>query len=1019
MYSKANRRFKAGLWLWILFCLSFEHIHAEENLTLDPPPGSYHQPLYIKVTSALDGRLYYSTADTILRDENHLYKGVVKLENAGKHALKFLREDLLGHDTKYGPYIYNVIPHDSQKSEMPTVRPAGATYEKAQKLEFVNPSKLSILYRLGDSLDLKLLGSEDVMIDHNTTLYYRVEYPGGKRSDIVSEKYTIVLGQPKVSIETKERSFKTEPTLELKLENAVRAYYSLDPFAPQTAFEPAGEAITLPEGKHQLRVVAVNEAGKYSEIVTYQITVDKTPPHTRYVVDLDKKEVRLFSSETGAIFYTTDGSSPDLGSTRYASSLPLQKDGVILVRFFAIDTMGNSSPIRAFTASSDTTGPLVTVEPKGGAFKNQVTVKYRCNEPCIFRYSLDGSAPVGSPRKITGQESAFTIKDDGVYRLRYIARDLAGNPSVEGESDIVIDSKPPTVSYRVRRLPEGPFYQLVIETNEQSTIYTSTSGKASKSSTVWQTTQKYSAGQRVSLIAVDSLGNSSEPIEIEEIVNPKVIFNPPGGMYKHTLSVQLSTSTAGKLMYQLETPKDKSPKNNIYRAYTSPISLDYPGYFTLRTKVENGSVGGVIEEQAFVIDPYPPRIVPVLLSESNAKQIKMKFETDESVRIYYTTNGTTPDTSSQFVGDPYRDEPLLITIDRAERVVLKYQGIDRAGNRTSIYDLDLLAPSVRTSPPPGAYQEILRVELLSQQGHVIYFSWDSASLSQKSPVYRTPLVVQRTDTVWFMAVDPTGFAGPKQKAIYTLDLPPEPNFSVFPDPLYIGQKALFDASLSADEETPPGGLSYRWDFDGDGQFDVPFSQQTQQYYTYTSARQFPVVLEVRDSKGQVERQMRNMSVRRPCPPDMAMIILPQESFCIDQYEWPNQQGVKPLTGVNFAEAASYCREKGRYLCKAEQWEASCKGPWGLAYAYANQYRPEMCAVSEKEPVASGKKQGCRNDWNVYDMVGNVWEWVDGYSDSHYMLMGGGFNQARAAGCGLTFPGLIESKAEDIGFRCCM
>jgi|GEM_PF-6090176 len=1012
-----------GLFLGLFLVTLSQAATDKAQLLFDPPPGTYPQPLYIRITSPYDGRLYYATTDTVVRDETHLYKGVIKLENPGKIALKIVQENLLGEEKFYGPYLYTVLPPDSSKSAVPLAEPPGGIYEGARSVFISHPPNQKILWSLGDSTNLQPYTGAKIEVNVSTTLYFCIDYGQGKISPLFKENYILALGDPKVRLLTKERSFRFEPTLDLELENAVRAVYTLDPFAPLTSFMHAGEAITLSEGRHQLRLAAINLAGRASEIQTYQITVDKTPPVTRYTVDLQKAEVRLFSSEAGAIFYSTDGSAPGLASTRYLAPLPLKPNATMLIRFLAIDTLGNLSSIKAFTASSDTSGPKVQMYPPPGTYRGKIDLRYTCSEPCVYRYSLDGTAPALSPRKLTGIQNSLTLEGDGTYILRYLARDLAGNHSAQEDLQYIIDTKPPTLSYSIRRIPDSSRYQLIVQTSELATVYVSTQGTASISSPRFRPEQSFAAGERVSLVAVDSLGNVSPPLEITEISKPRVVFQPPGGIYNKPLSIHLSQSeiqNGGSVFYEIEGPRQtKSTQLGAWKLFRDSLKLDYTGHYTIRARTDSALTGSVIEEQSYIIDPQAPRIVPVLLPEQTGKQIRLRFDSDEPARINYTLDGSLPGPTSPTLGNPYVQEPLFLTLERSVRVLLKYRASDRAGNQTPVYELDLLSPHVRVNPPPGFFREIIRVELSSQPGNLIFFSYDSTTLSQKSAVYTEPLVVQKTDTLWYFAMDQAGFSGPKQKAVFSLDLPPEPNFSVLPATLYQGQKALFDAALTADEESPPGTLQYRWDFDGDGSYDVPFSAQTQQFFTYTSAREFEVTLEVKDSRGQVEKYTRNIPVRRPCPSDMVLVVLPTETFCIDRYEWPNQAGATPLTGVNWAQAASYCHEKGRNLCKAESWESACKGPWNLAYSYGNQYKDQKCAVKQKQVESSGKYKECQNEWGAFDMVGNVWEWVDGYTDSHYVLMGGGFAQERSATCGLTFPGRIETQDADIGFRCCL
>ena len=74
-----------------------------------------------------------------------------------------------------------------------------------------------------------------------------------------------------------------------------------------------------------------------------------------------------------------------------------------------------------------------------------------------------------------------------------------------------------------------------------------------------------------------------------------------------------------------------------------------------------------------------------------------------------------------------------------------------------------------------------------------------------------------------------------------------------PASVRVADAANFDASSSEDPEDGAFGLEARWDFDQDGRFDTPWSGQKQTNYRYTRPGSYSVLLEVRDSGGQVDR----------------------------------------------------------------------------------------------------------------------------------------------------------------------
>ncbi|MBN2803119.1 MAG: SUMF1/EgtB/PvdO family nonheme iron enzyme [Deltaproteobacteria bacterium] len=193
-----------------------------------------------------------------------------------------------------------------------------------------------------------------------------------------------------------------------------------------------------------------------------------------------------------------------------------------------------------------------------------------------------------------------------------------------------------------------------------------------------------------------------------------------------------------------------------------------------------------------------------------------------------------------------------------------------------------------------------------------------------------------------------------------------------------------------------------------------------------------------------------------CPDDMRVI---DNSFCIDTYEASRSDATFSLPGTDekmatsrggvipwqvwdnqTAEAA--CEAAGKMLCTGSQWQRACSGPDDTVYGYGDKYEPATCngidtfcfcdsvinsgecpyphcyhdvgAAFRLEPTGSFK--GCTNGFGVFDMNGNLWEYVAGGSD--YSVRGGAFNcsdSEKLHSCSYV-PGSWTPSAR--GFRCC-
>jgi formylglycine-generating enzyme required for sulfatase activity len=133
-------------------------------------------------------------------------------------------------------------------------------------------------------------------------------------------------------------------------------------------------------------------------------------------------------------------------------------------------------------------------------------------------------------------------------------------------------------------------------------------------------------------------------------------------------------------------------------------------------------------------------------------------------------------------------------------------------------------------------------------------------------------------------------------------------------------------------------------------------------------------------------------------------------------------GSMPATGLTFKEASVYCQSVGKRLPTREEWVAACFGGGGNLYSYGRSYDAAKARTGLPGSAGAAPVGGsAANDYGAHDMVGNVWEWVDGYYDGAQALrptMGGswldGQDRAKCTGESWASPG---ARPSNVGFRC--
>jgi hypothetical protein len=372
------------------------------------------------------------------------------------------------------------------------------------------------------------------------------------------------------------------------------------------------------------------------------------------------QSVSISDSTAGAtIYYTSDGTTPTTSSTKYTG--PITVSSTETLKAIAVAT-GDSNSAVASALYTITSLPVVstpTFSPAGGTYSSaqSVTISDSTSGATIY-YTTDGSTPTTSSTQYSGPIAVSSTKT-----LKAIAVASGDANSGVASASYTIDISLPSASMPTFSPASGSYSSAqsvtISDATSDATIYYTTNGTTpTTSSTQYTGPITVSSTETLQAIATASGDRNSAAASASYTINislPSVAtptFSPTPGAYTSAQAVTLSDATSGATIYYTTT--GTTPTTSSTR-YTGPITVSSTE--TLQAiGVASGDNNSAITSAAYTIDSSLPTVStptfsPAGGSYSSAQSVTIS-EATSGATVYYTTNGTTPTTSSTQYSGP-------------------------------------------------------------------------------------------------------------------------------------------------------------------------------------------------------------------------------------------------------------------------------------------------------------------------------------------------------------------------------
>jgi YD repeat-containing protein len=274
----------------------------------------------------------------------------------------------------------------------------------------------------------------------------------------------------------------------------------------------------------------------------------------------------------------------------------------------------------------------------------------------------------------------------------------------------------------------------------------------------------------------DSAGNRTQIIHSADTTSPSVtvtINNGAASTNNASVTLTLTCSDASSCVLVAFSHDGSTYTNPEY--YSSPRTWSLTsgeGTKTVYARVMDGAGNWSSASDSILLDTTAPTAAASPLggtyTTTQTVTLTCSDTGSDCAGIYYTTDGSTPTTSSSVY-------TAALTISTP--TTLKFFAQDTAGNASTVqsltYTVDAQAPVTSAFPAADTYYSPQSVVLsCSDDGgtgcSAIYYTTNGSTPTTSSPVYSIPIDVSSTTTLKFFATDGIGNSESVKTEVYTI-----------------------------------------------------------------------------------------------------------------------------------------------------------------------------------------------------------------------------------------------------------
>jgi hypothetical protein len=246
-------------------------------------------------------------------------------------------------------------------------------------------------------------------------------------------------------------------------------------------------------------------------------------------------------------------------------------------------------------------------------------------------------------------------------------------------------------------------------------------------------------------------------------------FSPVAGTYASAQTVTIGDTTPEATIYYTT---DGTTPTTSSTAYSSPITVSSTETIEA-IATASGYTTSAVASAAYTINlpaAATPTFSPAAGTYSSGQTVTISDATTGAT-IYYTTNGSTPTTSSTVYSGP-----ISVSSSETIEAIAAASGYTTSAVASAAYTINLPATASPTfSPAAGTFTSAQSVTISdATTGATIYYTTNASTPTTSSTVYSGPISVSSSETIEAIAAASGYTTSAVASAAYTINLPANP-----------------------------------------------------------------------------------------------------------------------------------------------------------------------------------------------------------------------------------------------------